>query len=559
MTEPQSESVETEAPLAEVCELARAYLHLGQLLEANGEIEEAISNYSKSLERDPTLSVAWLLLGNSLRHSNKYKDAGAALEKALELTEKNDPAGQSTVLFALGLNFYDQDEYELALEYSRQAVGLDQNPSLYVLIGDCLYLLNREDEALSAFDKAIELDPNSLQAWIGKAETLESGDRLEDALGAIDYALILAPHSESALTTKARILGESEKLEQEIEVYDQILEADPANVQILVEKSVVLCALQRMEEALEITDRALKVLPQQAPLLVRKGQLLTLLGHKEEGLRLFDQAIEQATATEESSATWAISQKANTLFAIGRYGEAFALYDRAEQMEPGWGIAHKAHLLRYLERFEEALDLYNRALELKPGSDWVLAGKAETLYRMRKYDQTIELWSKVIDFNRDSPGAYGRRGEAYRYINELQKALNDLDRALEIDPKLDWFLYQRFAVKMATGQVAEGQKDLLAAIRYGRRTYVRMPNNWMHTCNLALYYLSNGELQEAERLYGEAIASRAPKYTIREAVKDLDDNDPLLSNNGSHFRSLLEKYVLTLEAPSVTPEPAIVG
>ncbi|MFY9622523.1 MAG: tetratricopeptide repeat protein [Pyrinomonadaceae bacterium] len=550
----ENETLQSEAaPQAEICELARLYLLLGQMLEKNGELEEAISNYRKSLDREPTLCGAWLLLGNSLRQSGDYEEAETALEKALKLSAMSDAEGRSSVLFGLALNFYDQEEYETAFKYITDAIALDQNPSLYSLMGECLYLLDRDDDALAAFDQAIELDPNSIQAWIGKADALASLDRLEEALGAIDYALILVPDDELALTNKARILSEVDKFEQAISVYDQILQIDPNNVQILVEKGAVLCALKRPQEALEITDQALSVSPQQSQLLIRKGQLLSVLGRAEEGLRLFDQAIEQ------SSATWAINQKANTLFALGRHDEAFALYDTAEerQIDPGWGLAHKAHLLRYLERFEEALDLYSRALKFKPESDWILAGKAETLYRMRDYEHTIQFWNKVIELTPDSPEPWGRRGEAYRYLGKLKKALADLDQGLKIAPKIDWFLYQRFAVKSGAKDVTGAQEDLLAAIKYGSRTYVRMPDNWMHACNLALYHLTNGEFENAERLYREATAAGAPVYTIREAMKDLDDNASLLGNTGSQLRGLLETYVRVANVPTTTSEPAI--
>jgi tetratricopeptide (TPR) repeat protein len=533
--------------LAGTTELARVYLQLGQALEKNGRLPEAISKYRKVLEIEPTWSAALLLLGNSLRHSGAFDESAKALTEAFKLTDEADAEGRSTVLFALALNFYDQKKYEAALEYIDDALALEQNASLYSLKGDCLYLLEREAEALTAFDQAIKTDANFVQAWVGKAEVLESLGRLIDALGAIDYALILDPDDELVLSNKARLLFAVEKLEESVAVYDQILRTDPNNVQVRVGKSNVLTRLGRPQQALEIIDQTLEDNPQAAHLLIKKGQLLTALGRAEEGLAYFDRVMELSKAGAQSvskpETAWALDHKANVLLSLGSYEEALALYDRANELgiTQSWSDAHKAHLLRYLERFPEALDLYDQALKSQPDA-WILAGKAETLYRMRKYDQTIEYWNRVITLHPDAPEAYGRRGEAYRYMYRYEDALNDLNHALSINPKIDWFLYQRFAVKTALDRPQEARADLELAIKYAKQLHVRMPDNWMHTCNLALYDLTAGQVVEAKRLYQEVVSANTPIYTIVEAIKDLDDNALLLNGQSDELKALLEAY-----------------
>src|ERR1044072_3184411 len=221
------DAVSTHLPEpAETSELARVYLQLGQVLEKSGRLDEAILKYRKALEIEPAWSAALLLLGNSLRQSDAFEESEKALRAAFQLTEEADAEGRSTVLFALALNFYDREQYETALKYIDDALELDQNASLYSLKGDCLYLLEREAEALAAYDQAIQMDHDLVQAWVGKAEVLESLDRLTDALGAIDYALILDPGNELILSNKARLLFAVEKLEESVAVYDQILRTD---------------------------------------------------------------------------------------------------------------------------------------------------------------------------------------------------------------------------------------------------------------------------------------------------------------------------------------------
>lgn len=54
--------------------------------------------------------------------------------------------------------------------------------------------LIRPDEALQAFDKAIQLDPNNAEAWSAKGAALVQLGRPDEALQALDKAMLLNPY-----------------------------------------------------------------------------------------------------------------------------------------------------------------------------------------------------------------------------------------------------------------------------------------------------------------------------------------------------------------------------
>ena len=54
--------------------------------------------------------------------------------------------------------------------------------------GSALTNLNRADEAIKAFDKAISLDPNIALAWSGKSKALNLLNRTDDADAALARA-----------------------------------------------------------------------------------------------------------------------------------------------------------------------------------------------------------------------------------------------------------------------------------------------------------------------------------------------------------------------------------
>ncbi len=64
---------------------ANAYLGLGQLLEKQNQLDDAIRNYSKSVELRPT-GTGFLLLGHALESANRRPEALAAYQAALKLS-----------------------------------------------------------------------------------------------------------------------------------------------------------------------------------------------------------------------------------------------------------------------------------------------------------------------------------------------------------------------------------------------------------------------------------------------------------------------------------------
>ncbi len=70
---------------------SNAYLGLGQLQEKQNQLDDAIRNYSKSVELRPTDS-GFLLLGHALERAGRRPEALAAYEAALKLSPENPEA-----------------------------------------------------------------------------------------------------------------------------------------------------------------------------------------------------------------------------------------------------------------------------------------------------------------------------------------------------------------------------------------------------------------------------------------------------------------------------------
>jgi flagellar motor switch protein FliG len=87
-----------------------------------------------------------------------------------EGVETADSAGFEQYYNA-GVQFYDTGNYTDALSYFEYCVQLDQSqPALYQYLGNSYYALGRAQEAVGAFEKALELNPDDeqLRGWLAE-------------------------------------------------------------------------------------------------------------------------------------------------------------------------------------------------------------------------------------------------------------------------------------------------------------------------------------------------------------------------------------------------------
>ncbi len=79
-----------------------------------------------------------------------------------------------------------QAKREKAVQIMKMLVGHYDD---YGTRGDMFYKLELYDEALVAFDKAIEVAPDDVLAWNGKGEVLQTLGRVEEAIAVFEKAL----------------------------------------------------------------------------------------------------------------------------------------------------------------------------------------------------------------------------------------------------------------------------------------------------------------------------------------------------------------------------------
>jgi superkiller protein 3 len=180
--------------------------------------------------------------------------------------------------------------------------GYEHTADYWVQQGNEYYNNTSYEKALDCYNNAIEIDPQSTDAWANKCRTL-SRQRNEYGLASVDHILkakYTAANKESseynledeydmARTTRDE---SNKKFSAAIEACNKTIEIDPKCVQALVSKGDLLVSQGEYNESLEIYNTATEIDPGYAPAWEGKGWVLNLLHRYEESIPAFDKALE---------------------------------------------------------------------------------------------------------------------------------------------------------------------------------------------------------------------------------------------------------------------------
>jgi len=305
-------------------------------------------------------------------------------------------------------------------------------------IGLALAALGRKEEAIAAYDKALEIKPDYHEAWNNRGTALSDLGRHEEAIAAYDKAIELKPDYDAAWYNRGTALSALGRHEEAIAAYDKALEFKPDLHEAWLNRGNALSALGRHEEAIAAYDKALDIKPNYHEAWTARGVALETLKHYEEAIVSHDQALK---VKPDYDLAW--YNRGVSLSALGRHEEAIAAYDKAIEIKPDDDAAwyNRGIALDDLVRHEEALASYEKVLEIKPDDDaaWIRWGNA--LSDLGRKEEALASYEKVLEIKPDDDTAWGSRGLALDILGRKEEAIESYRRALALDSEsiADWF------------------------------------------------------------------------------------------------------------------------
>jgi predicted O-linked N-acetylglucosamine transferase (SPINDLY family) len=250
------------------------------------------------------------------------------------------------------VTLYQQGQPKRALDQATDLLARFANSEILHNIAGVIHgALGQHDEAITHYDKAVELAPDYFEAHGNRGTALNDLRRESEALASFDTAIRLNPHFAEAHNNRA----------------------------------IALRRLKRFDEALASAETAIALDPARAEAYNNRGNILRALNRSEEALADFDKAVGLKPGFAD-----AFLNRGNVLDGLKRQEDAIASFDRSIALAPGGAQAHqnRGKVLRDLKRFDEALASYRRALELAPAS-------ARIASEVRNLEAHMGLWTEA--------------------------------------------------------------------------------------------------------------------------------------------------------------------
>ncbi|MFL5311909.1 MAG: tetratricopeptide repeat protein [Myxococcales bacterium] len=394
----------------------------GIAAKALGALPEASGFFEKALAAQPDHGRALVELADVKLLQNDTEKAARLLDKALA-----------------------QDARK-TLDASEEARGA-------TLRGKLLIAQHHGKEAEAAFERAVQLDPNSGEAHAAYGAFRLHRREYEKAQKQLESAVGLDPGNARVLADLARAyLGTNRLLEADKRVQEAVAR-DANDPQVLFVQGRVAEAIGKQEDAYKAYDKALQKKPDLAEALVAQGSIWFSRGDKQKAREKLDAVLKtpSRTAREEEAA-------ADLALDLGDGKKGKECYERALQLDPEDAQAHSG-----LGRALAALgDL--------PGA------RAELESALRQVDTDAVLHFEY--------------GSLLRRIGDAQGALSALQRAVQLDSKDPRFRSRLGALLVERKEYEKAETELRQA-RLGNDRY---GETWF---NLARALAGQGRLGEA--------------------------------------------------------------
>jgi tetratricopeptide (TPR) repeat protein len=189
-------------------------------------------------------------------------------------------------------------------------------------------------KAVDALSRALEINPNFVEAYYNRSIALNELGLLQEALVGYDKAISINSNYADAHFNRGNVLNELGRLEEALESYDKAISIKADYAEAYSNRGIALQRCERLEEALADYDKAISIKADYAEAYSNRGTVFKELGRLEEALESYDKAISIKADYAE-----AYSNRGITLKELGRLEEALLSHHKAVDIKPDYAEA----------------------------------------------------------------------------------------------------------------------------------------------------------------------------------------------------------------------------
>jgi tetratricopeptide (TPR) repeat protein len=376
----------------------RAHASLGVMLYSQERLDEGIAEIREAIRFKPDEAGLHQELGRALAMQGQIDDAIQELHLAIHL-QPDDPSFHNT----LGAIFCDnKHDYPAAEAEFRRAIQLQPDfVEAHVNLGNALRGLGRPDEAIAAFREAIRLQPDHASAHIRLGAILcDVKHDFPAAEAAFREAIRLQPENPVAHKNLGWTLIKLGRFDAAITELHEALRLKPDFASARHCLGVTLMDLGKHDEAILVYRELIRLYPNDAGAFYHLGLCLKAKGTPDDAAAAYREAIRLDPEYAEAHCNLA-----SILQSQANYAEALAEYRRGHELgskRPDWRYPSA----EWVRQAEKLAALADRLPAILSGDDQPKDGDERLIlshmcYQASRYAAAARLWAEAHESDPD--------------------------------------------------------------------------------------------------------------------------------------------------------------
>ncbi len=465
------------------------YLELAQLHLDSDELQQARHILLQATDKFPYNPRLAMALSRLYSNQDRPEEALNVLQSFLQTNPE-----EVSVLQRLAELHLEQDQPAKALQALQKIPEEKQGEDIHLLLAQSYLEQQKRQEGIDHLERAVDIEPRSARAWAELAYQYELQGEYIQARDSYQRLLELGIDSQQIY---ARLIDINLKLNNPDEALNKV-EEGPDHEQFLFQ----VCNLFLQQEFYDQAEHILEKIAEKGYTSPEQYLLQAILAfHSYEDLDLALEKLEQIPEDSEHFER-SLDLQTRLLYREERQEQALEKARQGRNMfqdnQEFWIL--ESEILVQEDRLQEARDLAVQALEKFPEDEDILFQKGFIKYEMDLKDKALEIMEQVIAMDPEHDPALNFVG--YTLAEEgrdLQRALNLIQKALELDPDNGYYLDSLAWVYYKSGDLEQAWKFIQKAVEQVQDDAVI----WEHYGDIAKD-LSHEE--EAQKGYQKSLA-----------------------------------------------------
>ena len=282
--------------------------------------------------------------------------------------------------------------------------------------------------------------------------------------------------------------------DQALAYYNQLAELNPEDPKVYIDRAGILTRMESFDRALEDFNTALRLDKDNISALIGRG----ILYNKQES---YQRALADFGRVLRMNPDWApvYLSRAETFVAIHRYRDAMNDYNQAITLRPDYAQAYYGRAILREQRNDLPNALKDIDLALKSNPEYIEAHlfRGDMYAKRSDWAKALEAYTAVIK-QQPTAEAFHKRSHAYQRLEQFEKAMTDLNRAVDLKPSLETAWYDRGILHQAREQYEKALGDFDQVLRL-------QPGNAGAFCKKGEIWIEMGHSDSALQYFSQAM------------------------------------------------------